>query len=324
MAGGSGGDPGNFRGVAVEDFGSELVVTANMSAGWYRYRMKWHFYDDGRIWPEYSFSAESAVCTDEAHRHHAYWRLDFDLDGPENDLITEVNPTASTREPLSTETARTWGEPADGIYWEITDGDSGMGYRLVPSVADLQLPIDDFSQLDAAVVRYRPDELDDGANSLGECPIRMEDGYNGTTPMINGESVDKQDVVFWYRSSALHNAGNPWECDIVGPMISPFSTVGAEPGTPETMPDGFVLDRAYPNPFNPTTTVRFKVAEAQQVTIALYDALGRRVATLFEGYAEANRYETVRVDGDALTSGTYTVRLEGESVNGSTRVVLVK
>ncbi|NNF58555.1 MAG: T9SS type A sorting domain-containing protein [Rhodothermaceae bacterium] len=325
MAGGSGGDPGSFNGVSVEDFGSELVVTANMTAGWYRYRMKWHFYDDGRIWPEYSFSAESAVCTNAAHRHHAYWRLDFDVDGADGDSVTEVNPAAGTNLLLTTETDRTWGDPADGVYWEITDSASNLGYQLVPSTEDLQLPIDDFSQLDAAVVRYQPGELDDGANALGECPIQMETGYNGTTPLINGENVENEDVVFWYRSAALHTAGNPWECDIVGPMITPFTSVSNEPGSPEeAMPDGYVLDRAYPNPFNPATTVRFKVADAQQVTLALYDALGRRVATLYEGFAEADRYETVQVNGSDLPSGTYTVRLNGESISGSTRIVLVK
>lgn len=324
ISGGSGGDPGSFRGVAVEDFGTELVVTGNLQAGWYRYRMKWHFYLDGRIWPEYSFSAASAVCTDSAHRHHAYWRLDFDVDGADGDYVTEVNPATGTSARLTTEESRTWGSPSDGIYWEITDASSLNGYQLVPSSEDLNLPIDAFSQLDAAVALYDPLELDDGATSLGQCPIRLETGYNGTTPVVNGENVDEQDVVFWYRSSALHTAGNPWECDIVGPMITPFKSTGTEPGSPEEMPDGYRIDRAYPNPFNPSTTVRFKVAEAQEVTVHLFDALGRQVASLFEGHLEADRYETVRVDGSNLPSGAYTVRLEGATVQGSTRIVLIK
>ncbi|HEX8386568.1 MAG TPA: hypothetical protein VF576_10305, partial [Rubricoccaceae bacterium] len=70
-------DQGSFTGVAVEDYGTELVLTGHARAGWYRYRVKWHFYADGRIWPEFSFSAAGATCTSAQHRHHAYWRFDF-------------------------------------------------------------------------------------------------------------------------------------------------------------------------------------------------------------------------------------------------------
>ncbi len=326
-----GGDAGSFRGVAAEEFEGpgdvrELVLTSHMSAGWYRYRIKWHFYSDGRVWPEFSFAAASATCTSQAHRHHVYWRFDFDIDGADGDVIREVNPTAGTETALTTEAARTWGNPADGIYWEVVDTASSFGFEIVPSAADLALPVDPFSRLDAAVARYNPTEINDGATSLGQCPISLDGGYNGTTPILNGESTENEDIVFWYRSGALHTGGSPWECDIVGPTLVPFGVTNPgtnKPGTDE-MPDGYRLERAYPNPFNPTTTVRFKVAQAQEVTLALYDALGRRVAELFSGYAEANRYATVQVDGSALPSGTYTVRLEGETVHGATRVVLVK
>ncbi|MDX1439023.1 MAG: T9SS type A sorting domain-containing protein [Rubricoccaceae bacterium] len=324
-AGGTGGDPGSFTGIAIEEFDSELVLTANLRAGWYRYRVKWHFYLDGRVWPEFSFSAEDDVCTNATHRHHAYWRFDFDVDGSGGDVVREVNPGMGTSTTYTTETVSDWGDPADGVFWTITDESSGLGYDLVPSSADLLLPIDDFSKLDVAVAQYRPTELDDGADSLGECEIELENGYNGTTPIINGESLVDEDIVLWYRSGANHLGGNPWECDIVGPMLTRvLPTAGEEGPAPEEMPDGFLLESAYPNPFNPSTTVRFKVADEQSVTVSLFDALGRKVATLFSGFVESNRFETVRIDGSRLPSGTYTVRLEGENILGSTRVVLIK
>ena len=55
-------DQGTFRGVAVEDYGTELVLTGHTRAGWYRYRVKWHLYTDGRIWPEYSFASAPSTC----------------------------------------------------------------------------------------------------------------------------------------------------------------------------------------------------------------------------------------------------------------------
>jgi hypothetical protein len=85
-----------------------------------------------------------------------------------------------------------------------------------------------------------------------------------------------------------------------------------------------LLESARPNPFNPTTSVRFRVSTAQYVLVRLFDVTGREVGLLFDGWAPANREEIVRVDGTSLTAGTYIVRLEGETVSGSTRVMLVR
>ena len=310
---GTGGTPGSFRGVSFEDYGSELVITSHMSAGWYRYRMKWHFYTDGRIWPEYSYSANTATCTTASHRHHAYWRFDFDIDGtPTNDVISEHSAMGSTTT-FTAEASRTWGDPQDGIYWSVRDTDTQAGYDIVPSSEDLLLPIDAFSKTDALVLRYKATELDDGG---GGCAI----DYNSE---MNGESLDGQDVVFWYRSSALHTGGNPFECDIVGPSLNPVGLAVAT-GAPAMAGAAIEIDAAVPNPFMPSTTVRFRVADAQQVRVVLYDALGRQIETLFDGPVEANRYETLQIDGASLPTGTYVVRVEGETASGSTRIVLAR
>ena len=308
----NGGDVGTFTGVSVEDYGDELVISSHMSAGWYRYRMKWHLYLDGRIWPEYSFAAASATCTEADHRHHTYWRFDFDMEGtPDNDIVREVNGPDDGRV-FSVETDRTWGDPADGVYWSVRDADTGSGYDIIPSEEDLLLPVDEFSQADALVLRYNPTEMDDNSNS---CAIDYRS-------MVNDERLDGEDIVFWYRSSALHVGGNPWECDIVGPTLRPRGRfVSAEPDAAEA---GVEIDAAYPNPFSPYTTVRFQVATTQAVRLALYDALGREVETLFQGEVVGGRSETVRIEGGALPTGTYTVRLIGETAEATQRIVLVR
>jgi flagellar hook assembly protein FlgD len=89
-------------------------------------------------------------------------------------------------------------------------------------------------------------------------------------------------------------------------------------------PTGFTLEDAYPNPFDRTTTVRFSVDEAQPVTLTLYDSVGRAVRTLYEGTLSAGVTEQIVIDGSSLPSGSYTVRLDGASVSGSTRIVVLK
>ncbi|MDX1439027.1 MAG: hypothetical protein R3284_03900, partial [Rubricoccaceae bacterium] len=214
---GQGGTPGSFTGVAFEEFPGELVLTSHMSAGWYRYRMKWHFYSDGRIWPEYSFASNSTTCTSQGHRHHVYWRFDFDIDGAADDIISEINPTTSSEIVFTTETDRTWGNGTDGIYWRVGDEVTGSGYRVIPSSADLELPVDAFSKTDALIARY-DGTVDDAG---GGCAINYSN-------IINGGNVDGQDVVFWYRSGAFHTGGVPYECDIVGPTLIPDGAIPVE------------------------------------------------------------------------------------------------
>lgn len=317
----AGGDPGTFDGVAIEDYGDELVLTGNMRAGWYRYRIKWHFYKDGRIWPEYSFSAASATCTQAAHRHHAYWRFDFDLEGtPTNDIVREFSATDEEGTIFTNEADRTWGAPDDGVYWSVVDGDSQRGYEIVPDEVDLELPVDDFSKTDALILKYKVAELDDGITIGSGCAFEY-DNQN----WVDNESIENEDVVFWYRSSALHTAGNPWECDIVGPRLNPVNYAVAGQDGPATLAMQAVeVQAAVPNPTATATSVRFRVATEQTVRATLLDALGREVRVLFDGPIQAARYETVQIDATDLPAGTYVVRVEGETGAASTQISFVR
>jgi len=92
---------------------------------------------------------------------------------------------------------------------------------------------------------------------------------------------------------------------------------------------GAALHPAYPNPFNPSTTLVYELASAQRVTLAVYDVAGRLVRTLAEGEARgAGRHETVwngRDDaGLAAPSGVYFARLDAAGMRQVRRVVLQK
>ncbi|MFC2085648.1 T9SS type A sorting domain-containing protein [Bacteroidota bacterium] len=90
------------------------------------------------------------------------------------------------------------------------------------------------------------------------------------------------------------------------------------------VPGEYVLEAAYPNPFNPTTTIRFAVSTTQHVVAQLYDASGRIVRDLYSGSPEANEMQTMTIDATALASGTYQVRIEGERFSASEQIMLVK
>jgi tetratricopeptide (TPR) repeat protein len=71
----------------------------------------------------------------------------------------------------------------------------------------------------------------------------------------------------------------------------------------------------YPNPFNPTTVISFKLSATSQVSLRVYDMLGREVATLVDGVKEAGSYSAT-FDGEKLASGVYIIRLVARSEEG--------
>ncbi|MDE3059360.1 MAG: T9SS type A sorting domain-containing protein [Bacteroidota bacterium] len=85
----------------------------------------------------------------------------------------------------------------------------------------------------------------------------------------------------------------------------------------------YKLNDAFPNPFNPTTHVRFTVADFQLVTLKVYDVLGREVATLVNEQKSPGTYE-VNFDASSLSSGVYFYRLQSGSFTDVKKMVVEK
>jgi hypothetical protein len=89
------------------------------------------------------------------------------------------------------------------------------------------------------------------------------------------------------------------------------------------LPNEFSLDRAYPNPFNPVTTLSFAIPVVSDVSLSIYNLQGREVSTLISGYMDAG-YHSVVWDADSHASGVYFVKMvAGEFVN-TQKLMLVK
>jgi hypothetical protein len=90
------------------------------------------------------------------------------------------------------------------------------------------------------------------------------------------------------------------------------------------MPATFTLHQSYPNPFNPTTAIRFDLPEPADVTLKVFNAVGQEVATLAQGRHEAgvHRFD---FNGTGFASGVYFYRLNSPSGMIETRkMVLLK
>jgi len=91
----------------------------------------------------------------------------------------------------------------------------------------------------------------------------------------------------------------------------------------EQQPSSTGLHQNYPNPFNPSTTIRYAIPKAMQVTLTVYDLLGRKVATLVNEQKVAGNYE-VTWHASNRASGIYLYRLETGSYVQTRKLMLLK
>lgn len=87
--------------------------------------------------------------------------------------------------------------------------------------------------------------------------------------------------------------------------------------------NNYELKQNYPNPFNPSTTIEFSLAKGDRVEVTIYDILGNRVKTLFDGYKPAGSH-SIKFDARNLTSGVYIYKVKSGSFITSKKMILVK
>ncbi len=90
------------------------------------------------------------------------------------------------------------------------------------------------------------------------------------------------------------------------------------------IPRSFSLAQNFPNPFNSQTIIEYDLASAENVTIRVYDALGRQVAVFDQGYQQAGYSHTVAFDGRDLASGVYYYRLTTPAQSATRKMLLVR
>lgn len=83
--------------------------------------------------------------------------------------------------------------------------------------------------------------------------------------------------------------------------------------------DRYLLHQNYPNPFNPVTTLKYKILHLSFVRLTVYDIIGRKVKTLYEGIQSSGDFEVSwdgkDLNGNELATGIYLYRLEATSKN---------
>ena len=89
------------------------------------------------------------------------------------------------------------------------------------------------------------------------------------------------------------------------------------------IPSQFVLEANYPNPFNPTTTIRYALPQQASVRLSVHDVQGRLVAVLVEAN-QATGWHEVTFEAGALPSGVYFYQLEADTFRDTQAMFLIR
>ena len=136
----------------------------------------------------------------------------------------------------------------------------------------------------------------------------------GVTNLTGFDFVQVNNVVYGYAVSSS------------GQVIRLVDTLqvltGNINGNSET-PKSFSLEQNYPNPFNPTSNIKYSLPKNAYVKLTVFDAMGREVTTLEEGFKPAGNYEAV-FNGTNFSSGLYFYKLQAGDFTETKKMLMVK
>ena len=155
---------------------------------------------------------------------------------------------------------------------------------------------------------YRQDQSSLEAATIFE----TENNYYSDNIDIDGD--------YQYWVTAVDVSGN--ESD---PSEPAMVTLGVQE---DLMPMEYALMQNYPNPFNPSTQIMYSLPKTSSVKIIIYDMLGSKVRTLYNGFQDAGYknvlWNATNEQGDPVSAGMYIYTIEAESFFASKKMILLK
>jgi hypothetical protein len=91
----------------------------------------------------------------------------------------------------------------------------------------------------------------------------------------------------------------------------------------QIVPEKFALLQNYPNPFNPSTKITYNIPQRSNVSLKIYDMLGKEIATLVNEQKEVGTYN-VQFDASKLSSGVYIYSIQAGDFLVSRKMILMK
>ena len=155
---------------------------------------------------------------------------------------------------------------------------------------------------------------------------RYGDAPQSQEPHALAVDTDYSALVGGSYQGTINFGGGPMAANATDAFLTKLSSTTTGAGETPTPRD--VTISAYPNPFNPRTTVSYAVPSRGRSSVVIYDVNGARVTTLFAGERAAGAYEAEwdgrAEDGTPVGSGVYFARIEHHGTTRATKLVLLK
>ncbi len=211
----------------------------------------------------------------------------------------------------------------------LTDGEIAAlyaegGWLLLPSMPALSAPAQG-----CQVYAYKDSLLftwGSSAPAVTEYSLELSTDSLLSAVTVDSTLTDNQTMAFlpagsgkyWWRVRAKNAAG--W-----GPFseLRSFDFIITGVHDAVAAPAGYRLSEAFPNPFNPSTTIWFSMATRARVTLSVYTLLGERVATLVDDVKDPGSYE-VQWNAANMSSGIYYCRMTAGEFSETRKMVVVR
>jgi hypothetical protein len=171
------------------------------------------------------------------------------------------------------------------------------------------------------IIRYADSDLDIGNGIEGkESSLRVFRWNEGSDQweQIGGTVDTIQNEV----STAIADLG------VYGAFTTELLTDVEDDEQGSVIPDKFELEQNYPNPFNPVTQISFSLPKSANVKLEIYNLLGQKVVTLYEGQLQAGNHQILwdgkNFKGELVSSGIYFYRLQAGDFMNIKKMILVK
>ncbi|MGF1671287.1 MAG: T9SS type A sorting domain-containing protein, partial [Balneolaceae bacterium] len=206
---------------------------------------------------------------------------------------------------------------ANNIWWNFGAGNQPEQFMPQAFVRDALLASGKFNEVVDPQLGGISRTNDGGLNPL---PFINGPAFQNVRPVPAGD--DFFEPVNFRGAFGTENWATGWtaisELGILGSIFTDL-----EDEVAFERPTQIRLEQNFPNPFNPSTVIRFQLPESQNVTLKVYDITGRLVTTLVDGVRSAGTNE-IRFDASNLSSGVYLYRLQSNSVSLTRSLTLIK
>jgi bacillolysin len=164
-----------------------------------------------------------------------------------------------------------------------------------------------------------------GANINGEFYVSAE--YDGTNqPFIGADNPPGNQKAYEFNGSTWTKLTSPSDYTLF--MRATVTSLTGVVEIDSRVPEKFELSENYPNPFNPTTTIKYSIPEAQDVMISVYDLSGSKIADIVDGFQSAGTYQVTWNGknnlGESVSSGAYFYRLQSRNRVETKKLLLLK